>query len=152
MNHAVCFTRKKETMFQWKFPVSLQGQRRVCSEEQTSGSAQQTQWHRAEVFLSLTRRTEIYSINRILILIKAHWHPRRIKQCRASMRELSGQFEKSPKHGTEAKPTVVSCDVPCTVCAAWNKGRSRKCGRRSQRHCFAKIDDPFLMLHCDTWG
>lgn len=57
---------------------------------------------------------------------KAPLQPCMIKQCQTSTRELSGQHESFPNMALRQKPTVVSCDVPYTVCAAWIKGRSRK--------------------------
>lgn len=55
-----------------------------------------------------------------------------VKQCRVSLRELSGLHERLPKHGTEAKPTVVSCDVSDAECAVGIKERS-KYGEKAQQ-------------------
>lgn len=50
--------------------------------------------------------------NRILSFSKTRLELCMIEQCTASVRELSGPYERSPNIGTKAKPTMVSCDVP----------------------------------------
>lgn len=95
-------------------------QHRGCSKEKTSGSARQTRW----LNLLGLRAVSVLGNNRRKCKVKNTMFTfnRATFKTVSSLYKGTGWAGETSKHGTEAKPAVVSCDVPCRVCAcraAW---------------------------------